>query len=211
MIKSVIKILGIIFCFLFVCGCSDLDLKKEHENNKNNQDTKKDVDMIPSDKYSELDLWNFKFKFKMAKNTNLWNCNDNFGAMEVDTVYMVSENGVPIPNYYDVDKTSGVIFQIGDFVIDEESEIRNKLSRWYNISNAKIEDVNDSIYSRYIKGESSNVYYESYGLIITLPDESKIYYSIELVLYKNNYSKDMINKIIQEYHIIIDSLKIIYK
>lgn len=162
--------------------------------------------IITGNSYVELDIRGAKYrvKFKLSDPTNFWNSGDDFGAMEVDTVFIVSKNGEPIEDYNDIEELSGIIFMVEDRYFESVESIQSRISEWYDLSDVEVEDLSSSIFKRHIKGENSSFYYETYCL-----EYEGDRYTIELNVYKNNYSADEIKNIIEEYHGIISSLEFV--
>ena len=64
--------------------------------------------------------------------------------------------------------------------------------------------MQNNIFSRHIKGETSNFYLEIYCMKYK---EHK--HVLELNIYKDSYTKDEIDNIVSEYHKIIDTFEIV--
>lgn len=163
-------------------------------------------DIISNDSYMELDILYglHRIKFKINNPTNFWNSEDDFGAGEIDTVFVVSENGMPVEDYFDIEDLSIVVFEIDDRYFESKESIKSRIGEWYNISNVEVEELSSGVFKRHIKGENSSFYYEVYCL-----EYEGDRYVIELNIYKNNYTSSEINNIIEEYHGIINSLEFI--
>ena len=172
---------------------------------------------VSSNQYTILDILGAKIKFKQGNPTNLWNCECSFGAGEIDTVFIISKNGVEMDEYDD--DTSGVIFQTSDISVASESSLKNSYKKYYGLD-IIVEKTNVGPFKRHVQGENSKYYFESYSLkydgyfndIDPIDDEpSDVYYSIELFIYKDNYDSKMIKNVIDEYHNIINTLEFIEK
>jgi hypothetical protein len=202
--KILFSLITIVLLLGVTIGCNN----SEKSKNKNEKEEIKDVNIAKE--YTELELLGRVAKFKLQNPTNYWNCEDDFGAGEIDAVYIPSKNGVEVPNYYEKENISGVIFQTSDDVLTSESNLKSTYQRWYGID-IEVNSIEKGIYKRHIKGESSSIYYEAYCFDYEGDfegEKSDVYYKIELIIYKNDYTKDEINKLISEYNTIIDSFKL---
>ncbi len=176
-----------------------VDKKNDNQNSvSNNESISEDYTIIDT-----LMVMGRKIKFKTHTSTYFWNSNDNFGAGEIDTVFFVSKNGLPIQNYYEIEKISGIIFQNDSRFFNSQDSVKKLFVEWHGITDLQIEELKDNIFSRHIKGETDELYVEIYCM-----KYNNIYYAIELDVYKNNYSKEEIDNIISEYYTIINTLEI---
>ena len=185
-------------------GCNN----DKESKNKNEKEAIKDVNIAKE--YTTIELLGKNAKFKVQSPTNYWNCEDDFGAGEIDAVYIPSKNGVEVPNYYEKENISGVIFQISDDVLTSESNLKSTYKRWYGID-IEVTNIEKGIYQKHIKGQSSSIYYEAYCFDYEGDfdgEKSDVYYKIELIIYKDDYSSNEINKLISEYNTIIDSFEL---
>lgn len=176
---------------------------------KSNKDEISDVNIAKD--YTELEILGATVKFKKQEPTNYWDSQDNFGAGEIDTVYIPSQKGVEVPNYYEQENTSGIIFQTSDDIITSKNSLINTYKTWDNID-IEVEDIEKGIFKRHINGESSKLYFESYCFTYEGDLEGEKFdanYKIELRIYKDDYSTEQIDKLISEYHTIIDTFEII--
>lgn len=193
----------------FATGCNSdkKDVKNEETNN-----SKTEENVVAADEYTELEIFGANVKFKLANPTYLWNCEDNFGAGEIDTVFIPSKNGEAVEDYYDAENISGVHFITTDDGVSSESSLKSTYKRWYGVD-LTVEDMEEDLYTRHLKGESSEVYFESYSFeyegVYDGEDLGTIYYSIQLVIYKDDYTQEEIDKVIAEYHTIIDTLEFV--
>lgn len=162
-----------------------------------------------ADEYTEVEIFgNAKLKFKLANPTYFWNSNDNCGAAEIDTVYVVSKNGAENANALQGYEISGITFQTSDDVVSSETQIKNNIKNWFMINNTIVENINHNVFSKHVKAESDKVYYESYSFSFN-NGEFDVYYSVVLTLYKNKYTLDECSKIVAEYHNIIKTTELI--
>lgn len=203
------KILMSLMCVGMVFSVTACGENTNTNDGTSNNETNEEKVTLASE-YTMLEIFGADVKFKLANPTYLWDSQDNFGAGEIDTVFIPSKDGKEVGNYYDIENTSGVIFMTSDDVIDSESNIKNNYKSWYNLD-VTIEDLNNQLFERHIKGEDSKVYFESYCFqyegVYDGEDIGTIYYSIQLVLYKEDYTQEQINKIKAEYHAIIDTFE----
>lgn len=198
--------------FTTACGGNESNV-----NNGVDEENKESGNIVagsvtPAADYTELEIFGATVKFKMANPTYLWNCEDSFGAGEVDTVFIPSKNGVEVENYYDAEHISGVTFQTSDDSVDSVTSLKNSFKKSTGID-LTVEDIKHDIYTRHLKGESSKVYFESYafeydGSYDGEPLED-IYYSVRLWLYKDDYTEEEMSKVIAEYHTMIDTLEFV--
>ena len=144
-----------------------------------------------------------KIRFKTYNPTYFWNSNDDFGS-DIDTVFIVSKNGVSVNNYYEITNLSGIIFEYDSRYFGSHDSVKKRINELYGISNLQIKDFENNILSRHIKGETNEFYLEIYCI-----KHNDVYYAIELNVYKNNYTKNELNFIISEYHTIINTLEIL--
>lgn len=188
-----------------LCGVLVLGLATGCRNNQNtNTENQSITNENISDNYTTIDsLFLGKVKFKTNNPTFFWNSNDDF-ASDIDTVFIVSKNGVPIENYYEIENLSGIIFEYDYRFFESHDSVKKRINSWHGITNLQITDLENSIFSRYIKGETNEFYLEIYCM-----KHNDIYYAIELNIYKNNYTQNEIDNIISEYHTIINTFEIL--
>jgi len=200
------KILLGIMCFALTLSITTACNKKEKTT-----DESENKEITENSKYTELEIFGAKVKFKLANPTYLWNSNDDFGAGEVDTVFIPSKNGEPVEDYFYVDNISGIMFQTSDDVLESTSSLKKIYKNAYGMD-LTVEQLEDDIFEKHLKGETSKIYFESYCFKyegFSDEDPSEVYYAIELMLYKNDYTQEEINKIIEEYHLIIDTFEFV--
>ena len=201
------KILKSIICTGLISALTTACVTVEEKNKI--EENKPYTSIVESKEYTEMDIYQTKIRYKLAESTSLWDCDYNFGALEIDTILMPSKNGQPIDKYYDIENISGIHFQTGDDAIKSEDSLKFKYKNWYNIYNLKVENIEKGPFVKYIKGETKEIYMESYALKYKDENGKDTYYDITLVLYKNDYDKELINKVIDEYHLIINTLELI--
>ena len=198
--NKIVYFLTLILVIGLTTGCMGKEEKSKEENN----------DFKVSEEYTELELFGATAKFKKQDPTNYWDCEDNFGAAEIDTVYIPTKNGKEVPNYYDQENTSGIIFQTSDDLIADKSRLKNSYKTWDEID-VEVKDIDDDLFKRHIKGQSSKLYFESYCFKYVGDFEGSnfdVYYKIELRIYKDDFTKEEQEKLISEYHTIINSFKL---
>lgn len=167
--------------------------------------------IIPADDYVELEIVGANVIFKYANPTYFWNTEDSFGAGEIDFVLIPSLNGEPIENYYEQERVSGVFFQTSDNLVMSDEDLKNEYISRYGVE-LQIENITHNIFKKHLKGETSEVYLESCCLSYDSNFDgeiSSVYYAIELLIYKNDYTEEEMNKLIDEYHIIINTFNFI--
>lgn len=198
--------------FTTACGGNESNVNNGVDEGNKENNSVADSSVTPAADYTELEIFGAKVKFKLADPTYLWNCEDSFGAGEVDTVFIPSKNGVEVENYYDAEHISGVTFQTSDDSVDSATSLKNSFKKSTGID-LTVEDIKHDIYTRHLKGENSEVYFESYAFKYDGNYEGEelgdIYYSIRLWMYKDDYTKEEINKVIAEYHTMIDTLEFV--
>ena len=151
-------------------GCVDIGI--ENDNLKDN--TNNYTSIVASEDYTTQNIYNKTLKYKKANPTSLWDCDDNFGAGEIDTVLIPSKDGNPVEKYYDMANISGIYFQTGDDAIKSDDALKARYQRWYGISNLKIENIekNTGKLINYINVAESNLTSGKY-----IFDERHIIYS----------------------------------
>lgn len=171
-----------------------------------------DAASVPSSgDYTQLEIFGAAIQFKLADPTSYWNCCDNFGAGEIDTVFIISPDGTPVDDYYDQIHTSGIIFKTSEDGIDSEKSLKSAYKQWDGID-VQIENIENGIFSRHLLGESSDLYFESYCMEYEADFDgelSTIAYAVELRIYKGDYTPEEIAKAIAEYHLIIETLEFV--
>lgn len=163
-----------------------------------------------SDDYTYLDIKGAKIKFKTLKDTTFWNCNDNFGALEIDTVFICSEGGKEIEDYSDMNRLS-ISFQTEE-IEDKSDQMVGEYLKSYNISNFEVTKLENSVFTYKIVGESNSAYFESYFLEYSGEmdgEEFDVYYQIKLDLNKNIINAKHLHKAKKEYKTIIDTLEFV--
>lgn len=211
--KQVIILLLLIIIVITGCDKNQLenvqnsDLNQEtNENIKEEQNT----DIVQNSEYTELEIFGATAYFKQHNPTNYWDCDDDFGAGEINTVFIPSENGVIVENYYDKEKISGIFFYETENIISDKETIIAKHKRWYGVD-VTVQNIDKNLFKKYIKGESQNVYLESYNFQYEGDYDGEkfdVYYTIELLIYKKDYTEEQIDKLISEYNTIIDTFKL---
>ena len=209
--KKTLKIFLCIISLFIITGCGSSIKEKNNDTKKESNDVTNEI-VVASTEYTELEIFGAKLKFKLANPTYLWNSEDDFGAGEVDTVFIPSENGEKVEDYFEAVNTSGVIFEVSDYTTRSETAIKKDLKEWYNLD-AIVENINHNLYQKHIQGENSKLYYESYLFSYKGKYDGEsigdIDYKIQLQIYKNDYTKEEIDKVVKEFHIMIDTLEII--
>lgn len=184
-----------ILVLLLTTGCINKQTSNGEEQNTQNAEV--------SNNYAEIDaLFDKKIRFKTHNPTNFWDSEDDFGS-DIDTVFIVSKNGEPVEDYYAIENLSGIIFEYDSRLFDSHSSVKEKISNWHGVKNPEITDLENSIFSRHIKGENENFYLEIYCM-----KYDGIYYAIELNVYKDDYSEEELANIISEYNTIIKTLEV---
>jgi len=210
--KNLLFIFVCIIPLFFITACADNVNNTMDENNNNNNNNSTDESLKDQTDYTELGIFGAKLKFKLANPTYLWDCDDNFGAGEIDTVFIPSKNGEEVEGYDDVENISGIIFQTSEDIISSESKIKNNYKKWHNLD-VVVENLEHDLYGRHIKGENSKIYIETYAFKYDGNFEGKIvkdnYYRIHLEIHKDDYTQEEITKVIEEFHLIIDTLEIV--
>lgn len=159
------------------------------------------VNVEANDEYTNLNIFGGKARFKLAKNS-FFNMNTNTGAAEIDaTLNPINSN--------DSIKTHIGFNNDGE---TNEEIIKNNYKNWYNINNIMFEDINKGPFTRYFKVDNQNHYCESYYMYYDANLDGQVrktYYNIYLILYKNEFSTEDINKIVSEFHLVIDTLELL--
>lgn len=187
------------------CG-NNKNINQDNQSDANeniNQDNQATTNENISENYTTIDsILLGKVKFKTHNPTYFWDSGEDFGS-DIDTVFIVSENGVPVEGYYEIENLSGIIFEYDDRFFESHDSVKKRLNNWYGISNLQITDLENNTFSRHIKGETNKLYLEAYCM-----EYNDIYYVIELNIYKNDYTQQEIDNIISEYHTIINTFEV---
>ena len=181
-----------------------MSISNNKANNNNTKEENMNMNFVSSDNYISFysNNLNSQISFKPGNPTFFWNSGDNFGAAEIDTVLLVSKNGLPIDNYYDIGNVSAIIFETDSRFFSSTDKFNEFMQKAHNISNAKIELTNSGLFSRHVVGENEYLYLEAYCGVY-----KGINYVVELNIYKNNYSNEDFNLILNEYNNIINTIK----
>lgn len=195
----------IVIGFIFIFGNKNENRKND---NKNDNKISSDLNIVPSDTYTIVNSLVGELKFKTASKTKFWNSNENFGAGEIDTVFLYSNTGdkpndfekVFNPNY----DVSGIIFASSSSVSPKNPDtIEKKLNQGWGLTNHKLTKVNDKLFSYNLKAENESKYLEANYFEF----DKNSYYSVQLEIVKSRFSKEEIEKIIDEYHLIIETME----
>ena len=133
--KTLICLMCGIISLGFITGCDENSNKKESEKEEV-------VESNVAKEYTVIDIFGGTIKFKQANPTYLWNSNDNFGALEIDTVFLPSENGEAVEDYYDKLYQSGVVFITDDKISTSESFLKTRYKNSDGVD-IVIEDLED--------------------------------------------------------------------
>ena len=189
------------------CNSSEQSVKNDKTINSTIEEN-----VVAADDYTRLEILGANVKFKLANPTYLWNCEDNFHSLEIDTVFIISKNGQAVEDYYNAESISGISFLITDDTVLSESSLKKEYKTKYGVD-ITVEDMEHDLYKRHLKGESSKLYFESYAFeyegVFEEEESGTIYYSIQLIIHKDDYTKEEIDRVIKEYHIIIDTFEFI--
>lgn len=175
-----------------------------------------DKNIIESSEYTQIDILGAKVRFKSATPTLYWNSNENYGAGEIDTVFIYSETGTqPI----DFSKTfepgytiSGITFATNSLNPSNQADTKQKLNRIYGLTDVDITKADNSMFMYKVKSENDKYYFESNYMEYEGSFEGEdftVYYEIYLLLDKNNISSSQLYTAIGEYHLMIKTMEFI--
>lgn len=176
-----------------------------------------DAQVVESSEYTSLGIFDANVKFKTAVPTSYWNCRYNFGAAEIDTIFIYSESGeepydyermLNEPGYF----IPGITFSTNVLNPKEPTLVKQKLNRLYGFTDVDISKSSNSMFMYKIKGENSRYYFESNymeyeGYLDGEP--SHIYYEVYLALDKSRLSSSQLQAAIGEYHTIINTMEFV--
>lgn len=209
------KLLSIFVCILSLSLTTACNNPVDNENNNlsNSNGSTSNVTINEANTYTGLEIYGANIKFKMANPTYFWDCDYDFGAAEISTVFIVSQNGEVVKNYLDIEDMSMITFEETKDIGLSEQSIKRQYKKWHNVD-VTVENLEHELYKKHIKGENSETYFETYAFKYDgiFEDDfviEDIYYSISLLIRKDNYTKEELNKIIEEYHLIIDTLEFV--
>lgn len=161
-----------------------------------------------SDEYTELGIFGANIRFKKTNPTYFWDSNNDFGAGEIDTVYLFSEGGVEV----DMDLSTMITFQTDGLEPGNEAHARQTLNKWYKMTNVMIERINNSIFLYHIVGETTSIYYECYYMEYDGDMDGDIFhvnYDIALEAHKDEITADQLEHVKEEYHMMIHTLQFV--
>lgn len=170
-----------------------------------------DKQVVEKIEYTELPIFGATLKFKNAEPTLYWNCEDNFGTGEIDTVFVYSENGAE-PVNYDSTPISGITFTTNWLDPESPSDVKRKLDSVYGITDVTITKSDNPMFMNKIKGENDRHYFESNYMEYEGNfdgESSKVYYEIYLALDKKKISPAKLNLAIGEYHLMIKTMEFV--
>lgn len=158
-----------------------------------------------------VDIFGRKISFSTLSPTCFWNSEDDFGAGEIDTVFIYSPNGASLEDTdYQSSQKAKIVFQTSPLSPDKLENTKNTVKKLYNVDNVTIQKLENSIFMYKITGESSSSYAEIYYLEYDGDFEgeiSKVYYDITFHINKNLLSKDEQYIAKHEFETIINTLK----
>lgn len=164
-----------------------------------------------ADEYTERRAIFGRVKFKHAKPTYIWDSNDSFGS-DLDTAMFYSEGGVEVDPevYYNTKSHIEFTYDVDD---KSDSCLKEQYNRYYGITDLTIESVDRGVFKKHVKAEDSKIYFESYTMFYDAKNDDgstrELTYSVQLILYKNEYSKEELNRMASEYQGIIDSFEVV--
>lgn len=174
-----------------------------------------DKQIVGNSEYTLLPIFGATLKFKKAESTLYWDCEDNFGAGEIDTVFVYSETGAEpadTSSIYGGDPISGITFSTNWLDPENPAEVKRKLNSVYGITDVTITKSDNPMFMNKIKGESDRYYFESYYMEYEGDldgEKSDIYYEIYLALDKRKISPVQLNLAIGEYHLMIKTMEFV--
>lgn len=203
--KKIVFVLSIILSLILLVGCnntnetvSDNILNQEIQNveQNDNQEVNNELDCEMGD-YITLNILPGMsiVRFKMTKDTTFWNTEDDYGAGEIDTIFVMEED-VSKDNYDYTD--SYILFGLA------ENRLFNKGS--YNGIPVEVTQIEDDTYSHHIQGETNNEYLECY---FVKEDVIEYGYEILLILEKNKFTEEQIERAKQDFKCIIDTFEVV--
>lgn len=198
--KKIILVLSVILSLAMLVGCNNItetsnDNIQNIEQNDNQEDNNiPDYEMgeyITLNIFPEMSV----VRFKMTKDTTFWNTEDNYGAAEIDTIFVMEEE-VTKDNYDYAD--SYIYFATPETRIFEKG--------YYNGIPVEMTEIEHELYSHHVTGETSNEYFECY---IIREDVVEYGYEIVLLLEKNQFTEEQIERAKQDFKCIIDTFEFV--
>lgn len=119
-------------------------------------------------------------------------------AAEVDYTYMFGDE--------ETEEFYGYIcFEIPNFTVENAGE---RLDSWYGITDAVLEEIDHEVFDYHLYGEDETHYYEAYVISEKHPETGRdVWHGVTMDVDMTMGNKE---KVVQDYHAIIDSMSIRY-
>lgn len=159
-----------------------------------------------SDTYTDVRILGRKARFKQA-NSTLFKLDTDTGSFEVDAALIpIKAKG----NLWEKGSQSHVSFSNGGGISDDEIRSRHKM--WYKIDGIMFENINNSSFTKHYKYEDRKLYCEGFCMYYEVNFDGVIRqqpYEIYLILYKDEYPIEELNKLVSEFNLVIDTFELL--
>ena len=207
--KILLNILVFVLLLGVTTGCGNKN--QENNNDENNQIKEDPINTDVAEKYTKLKIYGKEVKFKKHELTYFWDSQSNFGTGEIDTIFLISKNGEKIEDLSSLKSISGIAFYVSDDIKADKKELQNTYGDWERMD-LEITDTDEGLFKRHMKGENEGLYLESYCFQYEGKlgkEKINVNYKIELRIKKSEYSEVEIDKIIAEFHTIIETFELV--
>lgn len=165
------------------------------------------TELNASDSYNEIRIRGRKVKFKLA-NPTLFRIDTDTGAFEVDaSLIPIKARG----NLWEKGSQSHISFSNGGGISDEE--IRDHHKMWYKIDGLAFDTINNGPFTKHYKYEDTQLYCEGFCMYYDANFDGEIErnapYELYFILYKDEYPMEEINKLVSEFHLVIDTFELL--
>lgn len=183
----------------------NIDMKLNNNEPTNQSSSTNNVTITSleeSSEYTNIRILGRKARFKLAKETS-FKLETQTGAMELDATLDSL--------YLDDPIFAGCVSFSNSCDITDDS-IKERFKNWLKVSNINIENINKGPFIKHLKVETSDTYCENYCMMYDTNFDGKIEqapYEIYIIIPKNKYSIEQINKMVSEFHLVIDSFELL--
>lgn len=164
-------------------------------------------ELSASDSFNEVIIRGRKVRFKLA-NPTLFRVDTDTGAFEVDVALIpIGTKG----NLWEKGLQSHVSFSNGGGISDDEIKSRHKM--WNKIDGILFDTINNGPFTKHYKYEDSQLYCEGFCMYYDANFDGEIErnapYEIYFTLYKDEYLMEEINKLVSEFHLVINTFELL--
>lgn len=164
-------------------------------------------ELSASDSFNEVIIRGRKVRFKLA-NPTLFRVDTDTGAFEVDVALIPIETK---GNLWEKGSQSHVSFSNGGGISDDEIKSRHKM--WNKIDGILFDTINNGPFTKHYKYEDSQLYCEGFCMYYDANFDGEIEknapYEIYFILYKDEYPMEEINKLVSEFHLVINTFELL--